>query len=100
MTGATGDETEANVLRLCFKALNPLRGDIVTQLKLNFKAPCGAVCVYPARVEDAVKVLHRANSKLPVASGKEKLQLTKLIHADADLWIFQSQPGSQPDRPA
>jgi len=64
-----GDDTEANVLRLCVKALNPIRKDILTELDLDFKVTCGAVCVYPARVADAAQHLKKAGSSLPVASG-------------------------------
>lgn len=65
----TGDDTEANVIRLCHKALNPVRKDILDKLELDFPLHCGAVCVYPARVEDAYRTFQRAKSNLPVASG-------------------------------
>ncbi|CAG7815725.1 unnamed protein product [Allacma fusca] len=68
LTTLAGDDTEANVLRLCHKALNPLRRDIVDKLGLNLDLTCGAVCVYPARVSDAAGVLRNAGSNLPVAS--------------------------------
>ena len=68
-----GDDTEANVLRLCVKALNPIRKDILNELDLDFELTCGAVCVYPARVEDAAQHLKNSGSSLPVASGKLKI---------------------------
>jgi len=68
LTTLAGDDTEVNVHRLCIKALNPLHPEIVNELGLDLKITCGAVCVYPARVEDAVKALREANSNLPVAS--------------------------------
>ena len=68
-----GDDTEVNVLRLCHKAINPLRKDILDALNLDLgeELTCGAVCVYPARVADAALALRNANSNLPVASGKK-----------------------------
>ncbi|CAL8110862.1 unnamed protein product [Orchesella dallaii] len=68
LTTLAGDDTEANVLRLCHKALNPIRKDILKELNLEIPITCGAVCVYPARVEDAYKTLQAAKSILPVAS--------------------------------
>jgi deoxyribose-phosphate aldolase len=74
-----GDDTEVNVLRLCHKALNPLRKDIVDKLDLDFgPVTCGAVCVYPARVLDAATTLKNAGSNLPVASGKELRKVKKM----------------------
>ncbi|ODN04962.1 Deoxyribose-phosphate aldolase [Orchesella cincta] len=68
LTTLAGDDTEANVLRLCHKALNPIRKDILMKLNLEILLTCGAVCVYPARVEDAYNTLQTAKSDLPVAS--------------------------------
>jgi len=68
LTTLAGDDTEANVTRLCYKALNPLRSDILEALNLDFIPKCGAVCVYPARVQDASRTLKSLNSKLPIAS--------------------------------
>jgi len=68
LTTLAGDDTEANVLRLCVKALNPIRKDILDELDLDFHLTCGAVCVYPARVEDAAQHLKKSGSSLPVAS--------------------------------
>lgn len=73
LTTLAGDDTEANVIRLCHKALNPVRKDILDKLELDFPLHCGAVCVYPARVEDAYRTFQRAKSNLPVASGSEKI---------------------------
>ncbi len=73
------------MLRLCVKALNPVRKDILDELDLDFKLTCGAVCVYPARVQDAAVHLKKMGSSLPVASGEsEKDSLTrKFKMADA-----------------
>jgi deoxyribose-phosphate aldolase len=66
LTTLQGDDTPGNVTRLCHKARTPVRQDILD--KLGFKIPItvGAVCVYPARVPDAVKAL--AGSGIPVAA--------------------------------
>lgn len=77
----SGDDMDANVIRLCHKALNPVRRDIVEKLDLGFKLECGAVCVYPARVKDAYTALQNAKSELPVASGTIE-RLFKFIQLD------------------
>jgi len=68
LTTLSGDDTPGNVQRLCAKARNPLRQDIRLGLGLRpeFKITTGAVCVYPARVKDAVEALE--GSGIPVAS--------------------------------
>lgn len=67
LTTLSGDDTEDRVARLCAKARQPLRDDIVEALGL---APgsvrTGAVCVYPAMVPAAVRAL--GNTGIPVAS--------------------------------
>ena len=58
----SGDDTETNVKRLCFKAKNPIRKDILEKLGCeNIKLTTGAICVYPSRVPDAVKHLQVRN---------------------------------------
>ena len=65
----TGDDTASNVTRLCFKAQNPIRKDLVEAMGVDHLGiTCGAVCVYSARVNDAVKALRSARSSVPVAS--------------------------------
>jgi deoxyribose-phosphate aldolase len=67
LTTLAGDDTEGNVRRLCAKARQPLRPDIVKDLQIGeLKITTGAVCVYPNRVADAVKALE--GSGIPVAS--------------------------------
>ncbi|XP_072290404.1 deoxyribose-phosphate aldolase [Eucyclogobius newberryi] len=69
LTTLSGDDTPSNVQRLCLKALQPLRSDLLQELHLDHAGvTTAAVCVYPSRVCDAVKTLRAANSKLPVAS--------------------------------
>jgi len=62
LTTLSGDDTDANVQRLCFRALHPLRRDLMTRLKGNDwfdrEMTCAAVCVHPFRVADCVTALH------------------------------------------
>jgi deoxyribose-phosphate aldolase len=67
LTTLSGDDTPGNVRRLCAKARNPVRQDILDALgvrHLNIKV--GAVCVYHALVETAVEALQ--GSGIPVAA--------------------------------
>ena len=66
LTTLAGDDTPARVERLCAKARNPLRRDLVEALGLDHMPNVGAVCVYPTMVATAVKAL--AGSGIPVAS--------------------------------
>lgn len=66
LTTLAGDDTEGRVQRLCAKAKQPLRDDIVKGLGLSAMPHVGAVCVYPTMVGHAVKALH--GSGIPVAS--------------------------------
>jgi deoxyribose-phosphate aldolase len=67
LTTLSGDDTAGNVRRLCAKAMNPLRDDLLRKLgadKLGITT--GAVCVYHALVPTAVEAL--AGSDIPVAA--------------------------------
>jgi len=66
LTTLAGDDTPARVARLCAKAKNPLRRDLVEALGLDVPPTVGAVCVYPTMVAAAVKALE--GSGIPVAS--------------------------------
>lgn len=71
LTTLAGDDTAANVQRLCFKASNPLREDLMKSIGLKSKElTCGAVCVYPARVLDAKATLDSLNmsDRIPIAA--------------------------------
>ncbi|XP_037551598.1 deoxyribose-phosphate aldolase [Nematolebias whitei] len=69
LTTLAGDDTPSNVQRLCVKALQPVRSDLLRNMDMHDKGiTTAAVCVYPSRVADAVKSLKAANSSLPVAS--------------------------------
>lgn len=66
LTTLAGDDTPGRVHRLCAKARQPLRDDIVEKLGLAKMPVVGAVCVYPTMVPHAVKALQ--GSGIPVAS--------------------------------
>uniref|UniRef100_A0A8C6UQ35 deoxyribose-phosphate aldolase n=1 Tax=Neogobius melanostomus TaxID=47308 RepID=A0A8C6UQ35_9GOBI len=69
LTTLSGDDTPSNVQRLCLKALQPIRSDLLQDMDMHHAGiTTAAVCVYPSRVSDAVKTLKAANSSLPVAS--------------------------------
>ncbi|XP_027746792.1 deoxyribose-phosphate aldolase [Empidonax traillii] len=69
LTTLSGDDTPSNVQRLCFKAKHPIREDLLKALDMHDKGiTVGAVCVYPARVTDAVNALKAAGCNIPVAS--------------------------------
>jgi deoxyribose-phosphate aldolase len=65
LTTLAGDDTEGNVERLCAKARMPIRKDMLDKCGLP-SLKVGAVCVYPARVKDAVHFLQ--GTGIPVAS--------------------------------
>lgn len=67
LTTLAGDDTPGRVKRLCAKARQPLRPDMLARLGvLDQGITVGAVCVYPNRVRDAVEALK--GSSIPVAS--------------------------------
>ena len=92
LTTLAGDDTPGNVKRMCAKARNPVRRDILEKLGVgHLPITTGAVCVYPARVADAAAAL--AGSSLGVAavatgfpSGQIKLEhkLAEIRGAVAD----------------
>jgi len=70
LTTLAGDDTDANVMRLCHKAARPIRPDLVKALGMeNFKVTTGAICVYPNQVAVAKKYLKAINAEhIPIAS--------------------------------
>jgi deoxyribose-phosphate aldolase len=67
LTTLAGDDTPGRVRRLCAKAKQPLRPDMLNALGVADQAiTVGAVCVYPNRVRDAVEALQ--GTDIPVAS--------------------------------
>ncbi|KAG8438512.1 hypothetical protein GDO86_004904 [Hymenochirus boettgeri] len=69
LTTLSGDDTPSNIHRLCYKAKQPIRDDLLQRLNVkDLGITTGAVCVYPARVHDAVCALKEAGCSIPVAS--------------------------------
>jgi deoxyribose-phosphate aldolase len=67
LTTLSGDDTPGRVKRLCAKASQPLRTDMLERLSLgDQRITVGAVCVYPNRVREAVEALQ--GTDIPVAS--------------------------------
>lgn len=67
LTTLAGDDTRGNVLRLCAKAKNPVRRDILEALSMqNANITTGAVCVYHNLIPYAVEALKGTN--IPIAA--------------------------------
>jgi deoxyribose-phosphate aldolase len=67
LTTLAGDDTPGRVMRLCAKARQPLRPDMLEALGFGDQnVTVGAVCVYPNRVREAVEALR--GTPIPVAS--------------------------------
>jgi deoxyribose-phosphate aldolase len=67
LTTLSGDDTPGNVRRLCAKARNPLRQELLEALGAEeLGITVGAVCVYHAMVPTAVEALEGSN--IPVAA--------------------------------
>lgn len=67
LTTLAGDDTPGRIRRLCAKARQPVRPDMLASLGMtDQKVTVGAVCVYPNRVKDAVEALR--GTQIPVAS--------------------------------
>lgn len=67
LTTLSGDDTPGRIQRLCAKAKQPVRPDILAALGVaDQKLTVGAVCVYASRVRDAAEALQ--GTDIPVAS--------------------------------
>ncbi|MEP3247359.1 MAG: deoxyribose-phosphate aldolase [Sneathiella sp.] len=67
LTTLNGDDTPGRVKRLCAKARQPVREDLLEALGMESKSlTTGAVCVYHTMVETAVEALQGTN--IPVAA--------------------------------
>jgi deoxyribose-phosphate aldolase len=67
LTTLAGDDTRSNVRRLCAKARQPVRAEILQALGVShLNLSVGAVCVYHEMVETAVEALR--GSGIPVAA--------------------------------
>ena len=69
LTTLSGNDTATNVFRLSKKAIHPLDLTVLADLGLSeaesSSITCGAVCVYPSRVKEAVDGVE---GKIPIAS--------------------------------
>ncbi len=67
LTTLSGDDTPGNVIRLCAKARQPIRKDIVTALGMSgIPVTAGAVCVYHNLIRTAKQALEGSN--IPIAA--------------------------------
>ncbi len=67
LTTLAGDDTPGNVVRLCAKARQPVRHELMEALGMGeYPLTAGAVCVYHNLVPIAVDALHGSN--IPVAA--------------------------------
>jgi deoxyribose-phosphate aldolase len=67
LTTLAGDDTPGNVLRLCAKAKQPVRQDLLDSMGAgDLNLTTGAVCVYHNLIETAVQALEGTN--IPVAA--------------------------------
>lgn len=67
LTTLAGDDTRGNVLRLCEKAKNPVREDLLAQLGMqDAKLTTGAVCVYHNLIPFAKEALQ--GTSIPIAA--------------------------------
>ena len=67
LTTLAGDDTRGNVIRLCSKAKNPVRSDLLLAMGMEEAGiTTGAVCVYHNLIQFAVQALKGTN--IPVAA--------------------------------
>lgn len=67
LTTLAGDDTPGRVRRLCAKARQPVRADLLEAMEVqDIGLTTGAICVYPTMVRHAVQALD--GSGIPVAS--------------------------------
>ncbi len=67
LTTLSGDDTEGRVRRLCAKAAQPVRPEIMAALGME-PVTTGAVCVYHDMIETAVSQLKALGVSMPVAA--------------------------------
>jgi deoxyribose-phosphate aldolase len=67
LTTLAGDDTPGNVMRLCHKAMHPIREDLVHTLGVtDLNLTVGAVCVYHNLIRTAKEALE--GSQIPIAA--------------------------------
>lgn len=89
LTTLSGDDTPSNVERLCSKAKNPVRHDILSELgMLNAGITTGAVCVYHNLIPYAVEALK--STQIPVAAVSTGFPAGQIDHESKLLEIKKS----------
>lgn len=73
LTTLAGDDTQANIARLCHRAAYPFPLHLLEssiEPSLHKQMHTGAVCVYPARVADARKIFEQLKcyNEIPIAA--------------------------------
>ena len=92
LTTLAGDDTPGRVRRLCAKARNPVRQDILEALGVeHLGITTGAVCVYHEMVETAVRALEGTDIPVEVLM-KSAPAIIAAIEAWATLRIEPSSP--------
>lgn len=66
LTTLAGDDTPSNVRRLCAKAIQPVRADLLAAIGFDRPLHTGAVCVHHERVPEAIEALK--GTGIPVAA--------------------------------
>jgi deoxyribose-phosphate aldolase len=86
LTTLAGDDTADRVRRLCAKARNPLKHSLVEALGVeSLRLTVGAVCVYHAFVETAVRALEGTNIPVAAVSTGFPAGLSPLVERVAEI---------------
>ena len=89
LTTLAGDDTQGNVVRLCAKARQPVREDLLESLGIpGFPLQTGAVCVYHNLVTTAVHALE--GSGIPVAAVSTGFPAGQISHTQKIAEIRES----------
>jgi deoxyribose-phosphate aldolase len=86
LTTLSGDDTAERVRRLCAKARNPIKPELIAALGIEkLHLTVGAVCVYHAFVETAVRALEGTNIPVAAVSTGFPAGLSPLIERVAEI---------------
>ena len=89
LTTLAGDDTPGNVVRLCAKARQPVREDLLQNLGIpGFPLKTGAVCVYHNLISTAVHALE--GSGIPVAAVSTGFPAGQISHVQKIAEIRES----------
>ncbi len=96
LTTLAGDNTPGRINRLCAKAKQPIRPDMLTQLGLDRQSiTVGAVCVYPNRVKDVVDATSaggvHAGAFAYALTANMPVDLPALFSTCAGTWMSSSR---------